>query len=241
MGLALGAFVVYGLVLLGVAAGGVLLLVFVAVLLAAALAPIVGWLRERLRFGRGATILVVYASFFVAVLGLAFVVVPAATGQAQQLLADLPPFIAEVRASAENLRPAALATSVTALLDSVASTFGTPPAPEPEAVVKVGTAVAEAVASLAVLLTIVFFWLVEHARLQRYVLAFLPAAQRPGAREAWNDIETRLGLWVRGQLILMGAIGLSTGIAYSVLGVPGALLLALIAAMAAPAARSPGR
>jgi predicted PurR-regulated permease PerM len=91
--------------------------------------------------------------------------------------------------------------------------------------------VAEAVAALATLLTLVFFWLVEHARLQRYILAFLPAEQRPGARVAWNDIETRLGLWVRGQLILMVSIGVATGIAYTLLGLPGALLLALIAGL----------
>ena len=230
-GLALGAFLVYGLIQLGIAAGSVLLLVFVAILLAAALEPIVGWLRDRLPLGRAGTILVVYLTFFVTVLGLAFIVVPAAIGQAARILADLPPFFAELRQSAENLRPAALSTSITALIDSVAETFAPAPPPDPDEVVKVGTAAAEAVAALAMLLTLVFFWLVEHARLQRYVLAFLPAGKRPGARTAWNDIETRLGLWVRGQLILMGAIGVATGIAYSLLGVPGALLLALIAAI----------
>jgi predicted PurR-regulated permease PerM len=230
-GLALGAFIVYGLIQLGIAAGSVLLLVFVAILLAAALEPIVGWLRDRLPLGRAGTILVVYLTFFVTVLGLAFIVVPAAIGQAARILADLPPFFAELRQSAENLRPAALSTSITALIDSVAETFAPAPPPDPDEVVEVGTAAAEAVAALAMLLTLVFFWLVEHARLQRYVLAFLPAGKRPGARTAWNDIETRLGLWVRGQLILMGAIGVATGIAYSLLGVPGALLLALIAAI----------
>ena len=85
--------------------------------------------------------------------------------------------------------------------------------------------------SVATLLTLVFFWLVEHARLQRYLLAYLPLDSRAGAREAWNEMETRLGLWVRGQLILMGAMGVSTGIAYSLLGLPGALILGLIAAL----------
>jgi predicted PurR-regulated permease PerM len=98
--------------------------------------------------------------------------------------------------------------------------------------VKVGSAVAEAAASLATILTIIFFWLVEPARVQRYALAYLPAARRAGARDAWNEIEARLGLWVRGQLILMGAIGVATGLAYSLLGLPGALLLGLIAALA---------
>jgi predicted PurR-regulated permease PerM len=83
--------------------------------------------------------------------------------------------------------------------------------------------------SIVTLLTIVFFWLVEHARLQRYALSFVPAAHRPGWREAWNEVETRLGLWVRGQLTLMLAVGVATAIAYTVLGLPSALLLGLFA------------
>src|SRR5215212_3119270 len=54
--------------------------------------------------------------------------------------------------------------------------------------------------------------------------------RRAGARDAWNEIETRLGLWVRGQLILMASIGVATGTAYTILGLPGSLMLALIAA-----------
>ena len=231
MGFALGAAIIYGLVQLGLAAGGVLLLLFVAILLASALEPIVGFLRERLPIGRGATILVVYATFFAAVLGLAFIVVPAAIHEAGQIIASLPSSLAQVRHWASGLRPVALGSSIEALLDS-ASEFLTPVrAPAPNEVVKVGTVVAEAAASLATLLTIVYFWLVEHARIQRYVLAYLPAERRAGARDAWNEIETRLGLWVRGQLTLMGAMGIATGTAYYLLGVPGAVLLGLIAAL----------
>src|SRR6185295_1019057 len=47
----------------------------------------------------------------------------------------------------------------------------------------------------------------------------------------WNAAETRLGMWVRGQLILMSAIGVATGVTYSLLGLPSALLLGLIAAL----------
>jgi predicted PurR-regulated permease PerM len=231
LGLALGVAIVYGLIQLGIAAGGVLLLVFLAILLAAGLEPIVGWLRERLRLGRAGTIIVVYVSFFLAVIVLAFMVVPAAITQAERIFADLPPLFDEARAWAEDVRPAALATSLSALIDSVATSFEASPEPDPDDVVQGATAVAEAAVALMTLLTLVFFWLVEHARLQRYILAFLPPERRPGAREAWNDIETRLGLWVRGQLILMASIGVATGIAYTLLGLPGAIVLGLIAAI----------
>ena len=232
MGLALGAAFIYAVLLVGIAAARVFLLVFIAVLLASALEPMLGWLRERLPIvGRAGTILVVYLTFFVTVVGLAFVVVPAAIGQAERILADLPPFFDQARASAENVRPAALATSLTALIDSVSAALRPPDAPDANVVVEVGTTVAELVATLATLLTMVFLWLVERPRIQRYVLAFLPAVQRAGARSAWNDVELRLGLWVRGQLTLMATMGVMTGIAYTVLGVPGALLLAVIAAV----------
>jgi predicted PurR-regulated permease PerM len=231
LGLALGVAIVYGLIQLGIAAGGVLLLVFLAILLAAGLEPIVGWLRERLGLGRAGTIIVVYVAFFLAVIVLAFMVVPAAINQAERIFADLPPLFDEARAWAANVRPAALATSLTALIDSVAKAFEASPEPDPDSVVQGATAVAEAAVALMTVLTLVFFWLVEHARLQRYILAFLPAERRPGARETWNDIETRLGLWVRGQLILMASIGVATGIAYTLLGLPGAVVLGLIAAI----------
>ena len=102
MGLALGVAFIYAVLLVGIAAARVFLLVFIAVLLASALEPMLGWLRERLPIvGRAGTILVVYVTFFVTVVGLAFVVVPAAIGQAERILADLPPFFAQARASAE--------------------------------------------------------------------------------------------------------------------------------------------
>jgi predicted PurR-regulated permease PerM len=231
MGLAIGVLIVVGLVALGAAASSVLLLLFIAVLLASALEPVVGSLRERLPVGRGGTILVVYLTFFVSVLGMAFIVLPAALNQAEEIVASLPPFFEQAKAWAGELRPAALSRSVTALIDSVGSILRPPPPPDPDTVVEVGAAVAEAAVWLVTLLTIVFFWLIEHARLQRYVLAFVSTDRRAGARDAWNEIEGRLGLWVRGQLILMGAIGVATSITYTVLGLPGALLLGLIAAL----------
>lgn len=231
VGLAMGVALVYGLILLGLAAGSVLLLVFISILLASALEPVIGVLRARIPLGRGATILVVYATFFVLVLGLAFVVVPAAIAQGQRILISLPPFFDQARTWAADLRPVALSNSITAVIDSGSAIFAPAPPPAPDEVVEVGTAVAEAVVALFTLLAIVYFWLVEHARLQRYVLAFFPADRRAGTREAWNEIETRLGLWVRGQLILMGVMGVATGVAYTLLGLPGALILGLIAAI----------
>src|SRR5439155_22707016 len=42
----------------------------------------------------------------------------------------------------------------------------------------------------------------------------------------------RLGVWGRGQLILVSTLGIATGTAYPILGVPSAILLGLLAALA---------
>lgn len=229
-GLAVGVAFVVGVLILGQAAARVLLLVFIAVLLASALEPVVGWIRGRTSLGRGASILVVYALFLAAVVALVLVVVPAAFNQFNEIVAGLPPLLDRGREWAASIRPEGLSTSLTAILDSVEEQLAAKP-PDAEEVVEVGLTVAEVLVSLVTLLAVVFFWLLEHARLQRFTLAFLPAERRGGAREAWNEIENRLGLWVRGQLILMGTMGVATGLAYTLLGLPSPMLLALIAAV----------
>jgi predicted PurR-regulated permease PerM len=231
-GFAIGVALVLLIAVVGLAAINVLVLVFVAVILASGLQPIVAWLRSHLHVGRGPAILLVYSAFLVIVVGLVLVVVPAAVTQLDRTLQSLPPFFERARAWADTLRPAALAQSVGALIDTASHTLQPAAPPQPGQVVQVGLTVAEAITSVLTLLTVVYFWLTEHARLQRYVLAFVPETRRARARDVWNSAETRLGMWVRGQLILMAAIGVAAAIAYTVLGVPAVVLLGLFAAIA---------
>jgi predicted PurR-regulated permease PerM len=231
-GLAVGIGIVAGIVALAAAAANVLLLLFLSILLAAGLEPFIGWLRARLPLGRGPTILVVYAVFFLMVAVLALLVLPAAITQAAQAVDRLPTFLDQARAWAQDLRPQALSDAATALVRAADRALRPPAQPtDPQDVLQVGLTLAEVIASLATMLALVFFWLVGHARLQRYVLAFLPPRRRAAVRDGWNEVETRLGLWVRGQLTLMGIVGLASGIAYVLLGVPAALLLGVIAGL----------
>lgn len=228
---ALGAAIVYATLYVGLLARDVLLLVFVAVLLGSALEPLVGRLREVANVPRGVTILAVYALFFALVAGVSLLVLPAAVAQLGELLAAAPQYLDRARAWATSLTPAALSQALVALIDAARAAIPTR-GPEPGQVVQLGLTAAQVTVSVATVLGAVFFWLVEHARLQRYALSFIPAAHRAGAREAWDDIELRLGDWVRGQLTLMAAMAIATGLLYSVLGLPSALLLGLFAGIA---------
>lgn len=231
VGLAVGVGFVLLLAFMASLARDVLLLVFLAVLLGAALEPLVALIRGRTGIGRGLSILIVYAVFLTAVVGIAVFIVPAAVVQLGSALSRVPAFLEQVRASAAQLRPEPLAEGISSLIDTIKAPFEPGPPPSSDAIIDASVAVGHIGAALITLLALVFFWLTERSRLQRYALAFLPMQRRAGIRDAWNQVESRLGLWVRGQLILMGTIGVATGIAYSVIGLPAALLLALIAAI----------
>ena len=231
-GVAIGVALVAGVIALVFAAGKVLLLVFVAVILASGLQPVIGWIRAHSPIGRGPAILVVYGLFLAIVVGMALVVLPAAIAQFERTLSSLPPFFDRARTWAAEIRPSGLCRGITALIDGAAALIRPTGAPSSGQVVQVGLTVAEALTSILTLLTVVYFWLTEHARLQRYALAFVRQGRRTRVRSVWNQAEARLGMWVRAQLILMGAIGLSTAIAYTLLGVPSAVLLGLVAALA---------
>jgi predicted PurR-regulated permease PerM len=231
LGAALAVAVVYGLVL----GARVAALVFIAVLLASGLEPLIDRVRTRTPLGRGATLLLVYALFFVAVAAIAFLVIPGAVNQFNDLGPRLAPLLDGARDWARTIEPRALSTSLVGLVNTIQRALtprGSGQTPDPDDLIALGVTFAEVVISVISVLALVYFWLTERARLQRFALALLPAHRRSGARDAWNEIELRLGSWVRGQLILMGTIGAATTVAYFLIGLEGALLLGLIAAVA---------
>jgi predicted PurR-regulated permease PerM len=229
-GLALTVVLLYGLVL----SARVLVLVFLALLLASGVEPLIDRVRTRSRLGRGATLLLLYAAIFTGIALIALLVVPSAVGQFSDLGARISPLLESARTWAGSVEPHALSVSLVGLVDTVQGVLVPTGAAAPGAdqLIALGLTFAEVVISTIAVLTMIYFWLVERARLQRFFLALLPADKRAGAREAWNEMEDQLGAWVRGQLILMGSVGVATTVAYFLIGLEGALVLGLIAALA---------
>jgi len=193
LGFALAVAMVAGLTSGVLAAGKVVVLVIISILLAAGLEPFIGWLRGRTGVGRSTTILVVYAAFFVLALGLAFLVIPAAIHQFSELGTQLPPLLDNVRAWALELRPTALGDSVTAIVDTIGDALApSGDGPDTSLLIEEGVTVADLLISIITVLTLVFFWLTGHQRLQRSASRSClpsgePVPERPGtrSRHAW--------------------------------------------------------
>jgi predicted PurR-regulated permease PerM len=230
VGFAVGVILVIAVVTSTLAGLKIVAMVLVAILFASALGPVVDGVRIRAPFGRTAATGLLFLAVGALVVALGILLVSTAASQVGEITARVPSVIASAREAVAGL-PAPLASGLGAVLDDLDRTVRTAPQPTSEQVLGAGGTILDIVNTLVTVATLTFFWLHERARLQRFGLAFLPLERRMGVRVAWNDVEDRLGHWMRGQLTLMGLMGIATGTAYTLLGLPVALALALAAGL----------
>jgi predicted PurR-regulated permease PerM len=206
----------------------VLLLVFVAAVLAAGIAPAVRWVRLqwRYRFGRkisrGPAVMIVYLPFLVGVLLMTIFVVPRFVAETRDLGAQLPRLIEEnVLTPLERYVP--VATIRAELQDGVE-------VPRARVFFYVRSA-ATVVASLIAILFMVAYMLIDADRLRNLFLLIYPPDRRGERQAMLRRVGRKMSSWLSGQLLLAAIIGVSSYAAFLALRIPYALPLAILAAV----------
>jgi len=77
-----------------------------------------------------------------------------------------------------------------------------------------------------------YYWLAERSTIKRAILRRVPPARAGRVNATWLAVEAKLGGWVRGQLLIMLALGVMVSIACAVLGLPNPVLLGALAGVA---------
>jgi predicted PurR-regulated permease PerM len=208
----------------------VLFLLFVAILLATAIEPIVNRLR-RGPFTRGSGVLVVYTAIMLVIGTAAYFVIPNVLNQAGSFSQTFPERLIAMRVDAAQLTQPALRGALLQILDQLNTAIQVPASPKQEDLVTVGAAAAQTVISFLSIFVLAFYWLVERASIKRVLLRSVSAAHARDVNTVWLEVEEKLGGWVRGQLVLMLAIGVMAGLGYTILGLPNAALLAVAAGL----------
>lgn len=85
---------------------------------------------------------------------------------------------------------------------------------------------------VVILLIAAIYMAAEPHRYGKGILTLFPRRIRPQAKEVLSGLSNALELWLLGQLVLMTAVGIGSYLALLVLGVPNALLLALLSGLA---------
>lgn len=225
-----------GLVLVAVGAGcyllwrvqEVLFLLVMAILLATAIEPLVNRLR-RGPFTRGSGVLAVYTLIVLAIGIPAYALVPSLLTQAASFTESLPERLQQLRPYVIALQPRPLESAALSALDNAIQAVQSPQRPAQEQIVEASATAAHTVFSFITVFVLAYYWLVERAAIKRVALRAAPTRYARGVHTVWMEVEDKLGGWVRGQLILMLAVGVMATIGYMVLGLPNPALLGVVA------------
>ena len=208
----------------------VVVLAFVAIVLATAVGPLVER-AQRWRMGRAAGILLVYAVMLAVVVGGLVTIAPILAEQVVTISQKVPQ-------QYENLR-ASMLDSSSRVLHGIGKALPSglrqiepvlPRAPLDRLLETFGYLGEIARDVLAAILTVMlaFYWSLEGDRSVRALLLWLPAERREAGRELVAAIQEKLGAYLRGQGLLCLIVGSMALVAYLIIGLPQAFALACV-------------
>ena len=195
----------------------VILILFIAILIMAILNPLVTRL-SKFKVPRALSVLVVYILVFALVSATIAGVVPALIDQTRNFSNGLPIYLSNIGFSS------AVGEQ---LVKELVSQLGV----IPTQLVKVSVSVFSNVMAIFTVLIVGFYLLLYRDRTGEQFEILLGKKKGKVATKYLDILEKRLGGWTRGQLILMFIVGVLTFLGLTVLGIPYALPLALLASI----------
>ncbi len=186
---------------------GVVGIVFVAIILASAVDPLVSWL-QRGHIPRKVGIFIVYFLLFGMIAGALTLLVPALITQTQQLMINFPSYWANVTDSFNNLKNLSqqygLADNIAREIQSLEKSF----ASSGGGLFSTVTDIFGGVIAFFVVLVITFYLVTEENAVKKILRYVAPAAYQPFLTQLLYKMRDKIGLWLRGQILLSLIVGL---------------------------------
>jgi predicted PurR-regulated permease PerM len=210
----------------------VILLLYVAALVAIGLSPLVDALERREdaltghRAPRWLAILTIYLAVTAVLVGVGMLVVPPLAQQARELWDAIPGLVHDGQ---QWLIDRGLLSRELTVREAVEKA----PVGSGDAVGRVVQAlwgVVGGVAGLFTILILAFYFLVDSKGIVDAFVRLFPARNRRRVAQACNAVTTKVSAWLGGQLLLAAIIGSSAALALWLMGVPYFYVLAVIAA-----------
>jgi len=205
----------------------ILIVVFVAVIIAAAINGPVNWL-QRHRVPRILGVTFIYLFILLLLALVVTLIFPPLAEQIKQLAVSFPEFMERASLTVQEWwGEHKIEGNLQMLLDrfsgkltqAASSVFGT--------IVGIFGGLISAI----IILVISFYLSVQEKGVKRFLISLTPNEHKHYISDLIERIQTRIGGWLRGQLLLMIIIGILVYIGLSILGVKYALTLALVAGL----------
>lgn len=208
----------------------ILILLFTAVVLTSALDPWVDWMKTK-AIPRVLGILIIYILLLGVISLSVYLIIPPIIEQFGQLANDLPVYIEKVNEYLSTFRSYASGYGwFDSLKDSFSSSLGNLSGAT-SSIFSTIFSFFGGLFSVIILLVITFYMLAEENSIRKLVWSVTPNEKQTYVMNVLMRMQKRIGLWLRGQLILCVSIFVLTYVGLSLLGVKYALILALIAGL----------
>ena len=213
----------------------VIFILFIAIVIGTVIRPAVAWLHQR-GLSRTMGIILVYLVLLILFIGFTLLLFPLIVEQGATIAAALPGYYQSLREWTVNY-PNQFVVSLSQFLPV------TLPSINPSTVQQTGqevvasagqalgyiTLAARVIFIAIVILALAFYWTREGPRIIQSFLLLVPQDHRESISELLSSMETKVGSYIAGQGILCLIIGIMSLVAYLLIGLPNALILALVA------------
>jgi len=181
-------------------------------------------------------IIVIFIAIIVALAGLVLLIVPLGASEVNQLQVQLPTLAAAAQDRLNSLQPIRVfgididlkgvtETVSSHLREYLLGQFGN--------ALTLGLTALTMALQLLLMFIVAFLLALEAPAVRRDLRRFVPNDYRTDFDQIWRQVRKMLYAYVRGQLIVAALIGISSGVACFVLGLPDAVALGLIAGVTA--------
>ncbi len=199
----------------------------VAIMLASVIDPFADWFAQK-RIPRGLAVLIVYTVLLALASLIVIVLVPIVVEQSGQLLQNISTSSRDLIDSFVQFQQRhqvldSLTSGLQSFQQSITASAGS--------VFTTVKGFFGGIAALIIVLVLAFYMVVEEDSMRKYFRTLAPAEYQPYLNQTLKKMQMKIGAWLRGQIILGFFIGLAVYIGLKLLGVPYALLLALIAGL----------
>jgi predicted PurR-regulated permease PerM len=202
---------------------------FISVFLAVALGPAVDFFQRRLHIRRGLAIGVTYVSLFVAVFGVALLVVPPIVNQTNRFVNHVPGYIDDLRNNKTIQRyddKYDITPKLKEQADKLPSHFGD----AATALQNIAVGLFNAIITVVTVLVMTFFLLLDGKRLFEWFIGELAPESGERVRAIADDVYRSVGGYVVGNLTISLIAGFTTYVMLTILAVPFSVPLAVLMA-----------
>jgi predicted PurR-regulated permease PerM len=198
----------------------VLILGLFGLLLGTILEGPVGRLEAR-HIPRPAAIFLVYVAIIGTLVLLVFLIIPPIADQAGAFREEVPATLRELEQEWAASSNPLLSGPGDDLLDRAINFFAQPQGSvstdTAQRAIPVLTSITAGVVAVLTLLVITFYYLMEKALIRQVIIQQLSPERQPRVNRIWEDVENKVGGWMRGQLVLCLIIGTIATVSYGII------------------------